>query len=191
MDHGYDAEVIDCSHYDPGLEGVIEKLKEDEKSIIGITAYTRERFAAYDLIRKIRNDIPDSLIVVGGRHFTYLADEALKNLPEIDIVVRGEGEITFKEICDFVYYSKSLNDIKGISFREECKVVHNPERPLERNLDMFRSFDRNHLPDPEKHSLTSILYKVGGKNKKMEVFKIMASVGVLTVASFAALLLRK
>ena len=51
MDHGYDAEIIDCSHYDSGLEGVIAKLMEDEKPVIGVTAYTRERFAAYDLIR--------------------------------------------------------------------------------------------------------------------------------------------
>jgi len=187
MDNGYDAELIDCSHYDPGLEEVITKFKEDEKPIIGITAYTRERFHAYDLIRKIRLEIPDSLIVVGGRHFTCLAEETLKNLPEVDIVVRGEGEITFKEICDSVYNNKSMNDIKGISFRGEDKIVHNPERPLERNLDLFRSFDRNHLPDPEKHSLTSILYKVGGKNKKMEVFKIMASRGCPNSCVFCSL----
>jgi len=166
MDHGYDAEIIDCSHYGPGLEGVIAKLNEGEKPVIGITAYTKERFAAYDLIRKIRNDIPDSLIVVGGRHFTYLADEALKNLPEIDIVVRGEGEIAFKEICDSVYSKISINKISGISFRKEGEIIHNPERPLEHNLDLFRSFDKDHLPDPKKYSLVGELYKVGGAKRE-------------------------
>ncbi len=166
LDHGYDAEIIDCSHYDSGLEGVIAKLKEDEKPIIGITAYTRERFAAYDLIKKIRNDIPDSLIVVGGRHFTCLAEEALKNLPEIDIVVRGEGEITFKEICDSVYNKISINEIRGVSFKEEGRIVHTPERPLEHNLDLFRNYDKDYLPDPKKYSLTAESYKVGGAKRQ-------------------------
>jgi len=193
MDHGYDAEIIDCSHYNSGLEGVIAKLKEDEKPIIGITAYTRERFAAYDLIRRIHNDIPDSLIVVGGRHFTYLADEALKNLPEIDIVVRGEGEITFKEICDSVYSKISINEIRGISFKEEGKIVHTPERPLEHNLDLFRCFDKGHLPDPKKHSFEAVLYKVGGAKRQGKVrgFIVFTSRGCPSRCVFCSLTVAK
>jgi len=194
IDNGYDAEIVDCSYYDPGLEEVIAKFKEDEKPIIGITTYTRERFHAYDLIRNIHLEIPDSLIVVGGRHFSCLAEETLINLAGVDIVVRGEGEITFKEICDSVYNNKRLSDINGISFREEHRIVHNPERPLERNLDLFRSFDRNHLPDPEKHPLTGKSYKVGkvgGKNKKMEVFTIMASRGCPNSCVFCSLTAKK
>ena len=64
MDNGYDAEIVDCSYYGSGFEEVITKFKEDEKPIIGITSYTRDRFYAYDLIRKIRLEIPDSHIVV-------------------------------------------------------------------------------------------------------------------------------
>ncbi len=193
MDHGYDAEVIDCSHYGPGLEGVIAKLNEGEKPIIGITAYTRERFAAYDLIRKIRNDIHGSLIVVGGRHFTYLADEALKNLPEIDIIVRGEGEITFKEICDSVYMKKVLKDIKGISFREEGSVIHTPDRPLEHNLDLFRSFDKDHLPDPNRYSLVGELYKVGGTKGEgfLKGFAIFTTRGCPSRCVFCSLTVAK
>jgi radical SAM superfamily enzyme YgiQ (UPF0313 family) len=194
MDNGYDAEIVDCSQYDPGLEEVMAKFKEDEKPIIGITAYTRERFHAYDLIRNIRLEIPDSLIVVGGRHFTCLADETLKYLPEVDVVVRGEGEITFKEICDAVYNNKRLNDVKGVSFREVDGVVHNPERPLERNLDLFRCFDRNHLPDTERYSLVDKSFKVGKvgrKNKKMEVFTIMASRGCPNSCVFCSLTAKK
>ena len=191
MDNGYDAEIIDCSHYDSGYEEVVNKFKEGRKPIIGITTYTRERFHAYDLIRKIRLEIPDSCIVVGGRHFSCLAEETLENLPEVDIVVRGEGEITFKEICDSVYNNKRLKDIKGISFREEDRVIHNPERPLERNLDVFRSFDRNHLPDLEKQPLTTKQFtrvgKVEGKSKKVEVFTIMASRGCPNSCVFCSL----
>ena len=152
MDFGYEVEIVDCTYY-KSLEDVILKLNEDRKPIIGITAYTRERFHAYKLIKEAREKIPDSLIVVGGRHFSSLPEETLKELPMVDIVVRGEGEITFKEICDSVYDKTNIKGILGISFRSGAEIIHNPDRPLEPNIDKFRCFDKNHLPDSDKYSV--------------------------------------
>jgi len=154
LDHGYDSEVIDCAHYDRDLNDVISILKEDKAPIVGITSYTRERFHAYSLIKRIKNEFIDSLVVVGGRHFGSLADETLVELPQVNIVVRGEGEITFKEICDSVKNNKGFEEVLGISYKNGNDIVHNPDRPLENNLDKFRNFDINHLPDPKTHTLT-------------------------------------
>ncbi len=145
IDSGYQVQIINCAEYDRDLNEVVSILKGDEKPIIGVTAYTRERFNAYELIKKIRREIPDSLIVVGGRHFSSLAEETLCELPEVDIVVRGEGEITFKEVCDSVYNNTGLEGVAGISYKNGSKVYHNPERPVEPDLDKFRSFDVNNV----------------------------------------------
>ena len=186
MDSGYNAEIIDCAHYNDDSE-VISKLKEDEKPIVGITAYTRDRFNAYNLIKDIRQAIPDSLIVVGGRHFTSLVEETLKNLPEVDILVRGEGEITFKEICDAVYSNSTYNDILGISYRNGDGIIHNPDRPLELDLDKFRSFDRKYLPDKERYSLLGPPATKIGTGKPMRFFMIMATRGCPSNCVFCSL----
>lgn len=153
LDHGYKAELIDCAHYNQDLNDVITKLKEEECPIIGVTAYTRERFNAYELIRKIKQEIPNSFVAVGGRHFGFLAEETLKELPEVDVVVRGEGEITFKEICDTIVNKKSFDGVLGISYKNDNEIIHNPDRPLEMDLDKFRNFDVNHLDDSGKYTL--------------------------------------
>jgi len=184
MDSGYQVEIIDSNHY-KNLEGVISKLNEDEKPIIGITAYTRERFHAYKLIRKVREKIPESLIVVGGRHFSSLAEETLRELPMVDIVVRGEGEITFKEICDSIYGNSHYKDILGISFRSGTEIVHNADRPLEPNIDEFRDFDKNDLPDPKKYSLVSSVFKVA--TNEMVFFSVMATRGCPSSCVFCSL----
>jgi len=145
IDSGYQAKIINCAQYDRDLNNVIKVLKEDKRPIIGITAYTRERFHAYDLIRKIRGEISDSVIVVGGRHFGFLSEETLHELPEVDIVVRGEGEITFKEICDSVYNDSSYANILGISYRNEDKIIHNPDRSQEKDINKFRNYDINDI----------------------------------------------
>jgi magnesium-protoporphyrin IX monomethyl ester (oxidative) cyclase len=184
LDHGYQAEIVDCTYYED-IDDVIFKLSEDEKPIIGITAYTRERFHAYKLIKKVRKEIPESLIVVGGRHFSSLSGETLDELPMVDIVVRGEGEITFKEICDSVYKDSNYKNILGISFRSGTDIIHNPDRPLEPNIDKFRCFDENHLPDPKKYSLAGVRYKVA--SNEMKFFGVMASRGCPSSCVFCSL----
>jgi len=83
--------------------------------------------------------------VVGGRHFGSLANETLRELPEVDIVVRGDGEITFKEICDSVYNNTSYENVLGISYINRSEIIHNPDRPLEPDLNKFRCFDINNI----------------------------------------------
>jgi len=187
MDSGYNAEIVDCAHYGDDTSKVISKLKEEEKPIIGITAYTRDRFNAYDLIKDIRKAIPDSLIVVGGRHFTSLVVETLVKLPDVDIVVRGEGEITFKEICDAVYSNSAFNDVLGISYKQGVRIIHNPDRPLELDLDKFRSFDKMHLPDKERYSLLGPPASKVGRGKPMRFFTIMATRGCPSNCVFCSL----
>jgi len=81
--------------------------------------------------------------VVGGQHFTALAHESLQQYPEIDFIVRGEGEITLYELIKCLEQNKSVKKVKGISFRHGNGIIHNPDRPLIENLD--------NLPHPGYH----------------------------------------
>ncbi len=181
-DNGYKVRLIDCADYDSEYDRVMEFLKEDKRPIIGITAYTRERFHAYRLIKRIRREIPDSLIVVGGHHFGFLPEECLKELPDVDIVVRGEGENTFKEICDSVYDNKGYQDISGISYKGENGIIHNSDRPIEMNLDKFRNFDINNLPSNGK----TLLFP-SKVDKKSHYFTVSASRGCPNRCVFCSL----
>ncbi len=166
IDSGYQAKIINCAEYNRDLNDVISILKGDERPIVGVTAYTRERFNAYELIKRIRREIQGSLIVVGGRHFSSLPEETLFELPEVDIVVRGEGEITFKEICDSVYNNTGFEGVAGISYKKGSEIIHNPERPMEPDLDKFRCFDLNDI-----RKYTSLSHtKTDSKNLYFTVF---------------------
>lgn len=141
-DHGYQAEIIDCAYYPRDLEEVVARVRASgPRPVVGVTGYTRERFYAYELIRKVRSAVPDALIVVGGRHFGFLAEETLTELPEVDAVVRGEGEVTFKEICDRAAQGLGFEGVDGLSCREGGRVVHNPDRNVPDDLDLFRVYD--------------------------------------------------
>lgn len=80
-----------------------------------------------DEICRLLNLMPDSIpLVVGGYTATEKVEELFKLCPTIDIIVRGEGEETIKEILRGI----APKDILGISYREGGRILHNPNRPL-------------------------------------------------------------
>ena len=76
--------------------------------------------------------------VLGGYHPTAIPDELLSH-PQVDLIVRGEGECTMKELVQ----KGSPRDVLGLSHKEDEKIVHNGDRPLIEDLDL--------LPFPARH----------------------------------------
>ncbi len=74
------------------------------------------------------NRLPsDRTIVVGGQEATENAEDIFERCPNVDIVVRGEGEHTAQEFAD----GRPWDQILGLSYRQNSRVVHNANRPLQ------------------------------------------------------------
>jgi len=93
-----------------------------------------------DVIKKAS---PESLVVVGGPHATFTAELTLKRVPSIDVVVRGEGEQTMRELAEAVKRSENFRQIKGLTFKDGDKFVTTPPRELILDIDSlpFPSYD--------------------------------------------------
>lgn len=81
---------------------------------------------------------PGITTVVGGKQATDNVEGVFEACPNVDVVVRGEGEESIVEIAQ----GKSLAEINGISYRDGEAIVHNPNRPLP-EVDLYRFPDRN------------------------------------------------
>jgi anaerobic magnesium-protoporphyrin IX monomethyl ester cyclase len=160
-----DIEVLDCQAMQldwAKLEKRIESFNPDIVASSGFAtcnAYVTAR--TLETARKINQNI---LTVTGGQHFTVTAQESLEAYPEIDVIVRGEGEQTLAELTKSFGETRGkpkLANIKGISFRHEKLIKHNPSRPLMENLDA--------LPFPGYHFVKDYAH--------MYHFKMMAGPG--------------
>ena len=69
-------------------------------------------------------------MVFGGWHPTLLPDETLAE-PYVDVVVRGQGEITLCELAEAYATKGSLKEIPGISWKTGVMRAHNPDRAVE------------------------------------------------------------
>lgn len=110
------------------------EIRRFQPDIVGITVTTPTLFdVKANIIKVIRKVNKEATVVVGGPHASALPEDILRDIPDVDIVCRGEGEITILEIAQ----SKDLKDISGISYRDGDEIVSNPARTPHRNIDDF------------------------------------------------------
>jgi anaerobic magnesium-protoporphyrin IX monomethyl ester cyclase len=137
-------EVLDCQAMSldwNGLEKRIESFNPDIVASSGLA--TCNVYVTARVLETAKKLKPNALTLTGGQHFTAMAQESLEAYPEIDVIVRGEGEETLVELARAVREKSDFSSIKGISFRHRQKIRHNPLRPLIEDL--------NQLPFPAYH----------------------------------------
>jgi len=150
--------VVDCQAEGKGwteLEKSIESFSPSIVAASGLTcnAYVCAKVA--ELAKKVDERI---VTIVGGQHFSAIPEDSLKAFPEIDYIVRGEGEQTLVELIRALEQAKGFSDIRGLSFRNDGRFIHASPRPLIDDLDS--------LPFPAYHFL--------GKNIAKYHFTMMA-----------------
>lgn len=165
---------------------LVKHLEEIPFDIIGITATTPVITSCYRTIQLLKKKMPATKIVLGGWHASALPERTMAECSDIDVVVKGEGEITMSELVRAIEQGRPLNEIQGIVFRDaRGNIVSNGERPLIKNLD--------DLPFPSRHLLPMDAYRrigfttVGGYfNKNLFITSIVTSRGCTGGCTFCA-----
>ena len=162
--NNYNVDVIDCQalniHYDE-FKREISKRKPD---IIGMTAITLTYKSALHIAELTKEIHPNCITVLGGPHATFWHEEALQECPQLDVVVRREGEYTLLELVQKLEAGKSFYDVIGTTCRNNGTIVKNPDRPYIENLD--------DLPYPARH-----LWPLEVLRKVEDVFYLTTSRG--------------
>ena len=124
------------------------QIKEFNPDIVGVSVLVCSSIKICNDIAKIVKILnANTTVVFGGRQPSMMPEKVLE-LEEVDIVVRGEGEITFRELI----INGSPKNVKGVSYKVNGTIVHNPERELMKNLNNLRLPARD-LVDKNSYTL--------------------------------------
>lgn len=115
-----------------------------QKPLIGVTSQNTNRFEAIEVIDKLKRINPGSILVAGGKQFGETAEEALLHVPAIDVIVRGEGEITLHELYRTLESGGDLSGVAGITYRDMGEIRRNPARPPAVDISPF-AIDYQHV----------------------------------------------
>ena len=131
LDAHHRVAVADLILVQARVRETVERLVRDLKpDLVGLSVMTFERRTALKLIALLRTLRPQTRIVVGG-YDPSLAPEAYTSVPEApDFLVRGEGEITFRDLIRALEGNSGYDHIPGLSYRGDGGFLHNPDRPV-------------------------------------------------------------
>lgn len=149
---GIDVAVIDANAEGISLDKIIGKIKEIKPDVVGSGGQTPISHLSLEIFKKTKNEVSKDIVTLaGGHHFSFTDEESLQKCPELDIVVRGEAEYTMRELCSHLDQGKSLNDIKGISYKDaKGSIIKNTARESIADIDTL-PFPAWHLFPVEKY----------------------------------------
>ena len=160
---GHNVKCIDCMVSKTGWSSLRHVIKEEAPDIIGIneshTLYIKEAFRLIELVKGIN---PEIRVVGGGVHMTNCAREIVRDT-EIDFIVRGEGEISFRNLLrELEKIRPDFSSVAGIVWKNDnAEVVYNPPAHLIQNLDdlPFPAYD---LLPVKAYGKSRYLFSPGG-----------------------------
>ena len=168
--NGYDVEVIDFQ-IDPEL--ILERIRFLNPVLVGFSLIFQFYITEFgSLIEYLREEGIDCHFTMGG-HFPSLSyEKTLELVPELDSVVRFEGEFTLLELVDKLSLGEEWREIQGIAYAKENQIISNELRPLIENLDILPLPERNFKP-------MSVL--------GMDIMPLIASRGCSRTCSFCSI----
>jgi anaerobic magnesium-protoporphyrin IX monomethyl ester cyclase len=132
-EQGYDVEVVD---FEESAESILATVRREEPILVGfslIFQFHVHRFEA--LARYLRAGGVDCHFTMGG-HFPSLSSaETLQLVPQLDSVVRFEGELTLLELVDLLGLGRDWHSVEGVAYLDGGELVVTTARPLLADLD--------------------------------------------------------
>lgn len=140
IDSGHDVTLLDAEIGPLSQDEIVRKavLHRPEAILIGHSGSTSAHPTVCELTRRFRVELPRVYIVYGGVFPTYHYREILDQEPQIDVVVRGEGEMTVRKLMASIVYRTDLERVSGIAFRRNGQIIETPPAAMIEDLDTHR-----------------------------------------------------
>jgi len=148
---GFDVDFRDyqlCPSDDPFSMDVFLDFLDNPADIIGLSCMANLLPFTLLAAESLKNKYPHKTIVLGGVGSKSVENKILTRFPWIDIICRGEGEITGPELIGALKNGKPLSSVKGISYRDNGAIHHNPDQKRICDIDtiQFPAFHKIDLP---------------------------------------------
>lgn len=153
-DHAVEVLDLDAVPAPDPMAVLGETLARFEPAVVGVTAMTDSFPAALESCRCVKARNPAALTVMGGIHATVHDREILSTCPDVDVVVRGEGEYILRDILRARSAGLPLSGIEGLTYRNGRAAVRNRRRDVEPCLDAY--------PTPAHHLVSGRGYRARG-----------------------------
>ncbi|MBQ3061837.1 MAG: B12-binding domain-containing radical SAM protein [Lachnospiraceae bacterium] len=101
-------------------DAIIRDIYSQKPDLIGFSCYIWNIEYVIKIVPEIKKILPNCIIIIGGPEVSFETDKYFEKLPDVDVIIIGEGEITFANILDTlsnkpIFKTSDLLSIQGIA----------------------------------------------------------------------------
>lgn len=134
----FNIQIKEYTIKDPVLN-IVTDIYQQKPDVIGFSCYIWNIEETIKVVNMIKKVDPSIIIVLGGPEVTYDIREWMERIPEVDFIVIGEGEQTFKQLLTEIQKTHHYKNVPGIAYRANEEVVITPQ---------MNKLDLKELPSP-------------------------------------------
>jgi anaerobic magnesium-protoporphyrin IX monomethyl ester cyclase len=140
LDAGHHVRLLDAECLRLDSRQILRAVESYRPEVImtGHAGSTPAHPVCLDLFRALKALHPHAVTVYGGVFPTYHAAAILQREPAVDVIVRGEGEATARELIEALSNGDSLARVPGLAYRDGGRAVLTAERSPLHDLDAYR-----------------------------------------------------
>jgi anaerobic magnesium-protoporphyrin IX monomethyl ester cyclase len=127
---GLEPFIYDAMTKGIGHEEIEAKIKEIRPDYVATGAITCTLPDALKVLETAKRLAPSIITILGGIHPTFMHEEVFSKSPHVDFIVRGEGELTLKELLSALKEGAPAENVKGVAYRIDGVVRVTDDRPL-------------------------------------------------------------
>lgn len=131
---GFSVKLFDMGPSRIGMEQLLEIIKEEKPQMVGISAFIANYGNGIKISNIIKKEFPEIKVVMGGPQASFVPEEVLET-SLTDYVSMFEGEISIVELAECIINGGNIEEVDGIVYRKDGKVIYTKKRELIKNLD--------------------------------------------------------
>jgi anaerobic magnesium-protoporphyrin IX monomethyl ester cyclase len=148
---GLDPSFIDAIMDELDIASFAQRVVELDPALLVMECSTPSIRHDLETAAAVKKALPGIKVALLGSHSTFFHQEILRENPAVDAIVRGEFEITVRELARAMEQGSDWSAVEGLSYRNGEDIVVNADRPLIEDLDR--------IPFPARHIVKSIGYR--------------------------------
>ena len=158
-DDDFDVSIVDLNLMgvrDPGFVDsdfygiALGAITDNAPDVVGFTSMALESHICLELARRLKSGDPGVRIVLGGPHFSAIAETVLRLYPWVDFVVTGEGEMAARGLLRYLSGRASAGSVENVAYLRHAELVLDRRFKPQASLDDL-PFPAYHLVDLEEY----------------------------------------
>ena len=102
---------------------ILDRILSHRPALVGFCCYIWSINEVFELVKSLKQELSECIIVLGGPEVSYSAGEVLRSAPSVDYVISGEGEKPFAGLILAIHGNTDVAGIPGLSYREGSQII--------------------------------------------------------------------